>query len=186
MTRPPTRIALLAAVWLIDEAAGVLAWRGHAEPGPGGWPPALLAELAELAADGPCNLCRIPLAPDALADHWIAAKEDEYERSLPVWVCDCGAVYKVLTEYDGEHFYAAGDDGPRGPLCQGITFPAGAADCPHDSCPEVLFDRALGDQVGMIRRNRKGEVKHSDECPACGEKFADTVVRRTVPEGALF
>ncbi len=186
MTAPLSPVALLAAVWVIEEAADVLAWRGYAEPGPDGWPPQLLAELAALVADGPGYLCPAPLRPDDLADHWMAVKEDEYERSLPVWVCDCGAVYKVLAEYDGEHFYAAGDDGPRGPLCEGITFPAGDADCPHDSCPEVLFDRALGDQAGVIRRNRKGEVRDSDKCRVCGEKFADTMVRQAVPEGALF
>jgi hypothetical protein len=181
MTAPLSPGALLAAVWLADEAAHLRAWRGYAEPGPDRWPPELLAGLAALAADGP-----VPLRPDALAGYWLSVQEDEWEHSLPVWVCGCGAVYKVLTEYDGEHFCTAGDDGPRGPLCEGITFPAGDADCPHDSCPEILFGRALGDPAGRIRRNRKGQVKQSDQCLVCGVRFADTIVRQTVPREALF
>jgi len=184
---PLSPVACLAAVWLAGEAASVLAWRGYADPDPGeGWPPDLIAELIALVAAGPCPLCRIPLRPDDLADHWLSAAQAEWEHSLPVWACSCGMVYKVLTEYDGEHFYAAGDDGPRGPLCEGAASPAGDADCPHGSCPEVLFCRAFGDPAGTIRRNPKGQVRHSDACPACGEKFAGTIARQTVPEGALF
>ena len=184
---PRPAVACLAAVWLAAEAASVLAWRGYAEPDPGeGWPPELIAELIALVAAGPCPSCPIPLRPDDLADHWLSAAQAEWEHSLPVWVCSCGMVYKVLSEDDGEHFYAAGDDGPRGPLCEGAAFPAGDADCPHESCPEVLFCRAFGDPAGTIRRNPKGQVRHSDACAACGETFAGTIARQAVSGGVLF
>ena len=36
-------------------------------------------------------------------------------------------------------------------------------------------DCLLGARVGVIRKTSKGKVRHSDPCPACGEKFADVI-----------
>lgn len=57
----------------------------------GEWPGELARELAALAELGCCRSFPVTLTADALADHWLAHKEDEYERSLPIWTCDCGA-----------------------------------------------------------------------------------------------
>ena len=44
----------------------------------------------------------------------------------------------------------------------------------------------LGDPAGVINRNAKGQVKHSDRCPACARRFADTVADGVNPQQALF
>jgi hypothetical protein len=87
----------------------------------------------------------------------MARKQREYEQSLPVWSCDCGAAYKLLVQWGGqEQFYTITEDG------------------------------LLGDQVGAIHRSSNGKVRQSGTCPGCGLRFADTIARRANPQRALF
>lgn len=141
---------------LIEDAANILCWRGYLDPEDDEIPAEVVAELTELAKEGPCAFCPAPLRPDALADHWVARKQEEYERSLPTWTCDCGAVFKLLSEWGNQQaFYEARDDG------------------------------LLGDRVGFIRHDGKRRVKHSDACPDCGRSFAVTIARHADPQQAL-
>ncbi len=50
----------------------------------------------------------------------------------------------------------------------------------------TLLSRLLGDPAGVIKRDPKGKVKHSDACPGCGRKFADTIALRADPQQRLF
>jgi hypothetical protein len=157
----------------------------------GEWPDELAGELAALAEQGCCPCCPgccppcpVTLTPDALADHWVAHKEDEYERSLPAWRCDCGAVYKMLSEWEGHIasysvFYHLGDDALAGPLCAGAARPDSDEDCVHDSCGDILF-------AGTTHIHGYGRVAHSSACPACGRRFADVIADRASAQQALF
>ncbi len=142
---------------LIEAAAHVLCMRGYLDPEAEEWPDDLVAELVEVWHKGPCEVCPAWGGPHALADHFLSRKQREYEQSLPVWTCDCGAVYKELSEFfDQPGFWELCDDG------------------------------LLGERIGGVRVNAKGHVKHSDKCPACGRSFADTIDRRTNPQQSLF
>ena len=161
---------------LIEAAANVLCWRGHLELDEDEEIPAdMQADMIEIAVEGTCDRCLSPtLTPDALADHFLGRKKDEYDRSLPVWACECGAAYKVLPPCgDFEDLFQLIDDDMRGPLCA-ASEPRARAACPHASCREVLFGGGglVGDRLGQIRRNAKGQVRHSDSCPGCGKLFA--------------
>jgi len=194
-----------ADVMPLDELAGaaarILACRGYVDPHDvGEWPNELAGELAALAelgccpwCPGWCPSCPVTLTPDALADHWVADKEDEYERSLPAWRCDCGAVYKVLSEWEGHTasysvFYHLGDDALAGPLCAGAARPDSDEDCVHDSCGDILFGAgcSLGGLAGTSHINGYGRVAHSSACPACGRRFADVIADRASAQQALF
>jgi hypothetical protein len=175
---------------LIESAARVLCCRGYLDPHDvGEWPDELADELNALAELGCCPSCPVPLTPDALADHWLARKEDEYYRALPTWTCDCGAVYKLLADWGGHsEFYKLGDDAALGPLCAGAARPDSDEDCAHDSCGDILFGTGCspGDLVGTIRKLANGRVTHSDACPACACLFADVMADRASPQQALF
>lgn len=158
---PWPAVALAATTALIEDAATYLAMRGSIDPDLDEWPDELLGQLAALAAAGHCDspTCQRRLTSSALADHWQWDRQAEWERSLPVWTCDCERGYKVI---HADHL-AGGDQY-------------------WDALPDGL----LGDQAGAVRANSKGKVTHSDACPGCGVQFAVTIARRTVPEGALF
>lgn len=161
---------------LIEASANVLCWRGHLELDEDEDIPAgIEADLIEIAAEGTCDHCHsFRLTPHALADHFLGRKKDEYDRSLPAWACGCGAAYKVLPQWgDFEDLFQLIDDDMRGPVCAASQPPAPAA-CPHASCDEILFGGGglVGDHVGQVRRNAKGQVRHSDPCPSCGKLFA--------------
>jgi hypothetical protein len=145
---------------LIEDAANVLCWRGHAEPGEDEeWDLAFLMELAEIARN-PCSACRTPeglcRTPDEVADHYLERRQQEWERSVPTWTCDCGRLFKVLPGAPGDSFYDARDDGQ------------------------------LGDLAGYVRHDARGRVKHSDACPGCGRVLADTISARANPQQRLF
>jgi hypothetical protein len=141
----------------IEDAAHVLCVRdGYLDPDAEEIPEEVFNELAELWRGGPCEICPGWGNPDALADHFLARKQREWEQSLPTWRCDCGAVYKPLDEFGSRWFYT------------------------------VVSDGTLGDQAGEIRTNTKGAVKHSGACPNCGRRFADTIARRDDPQQTLF
>ncbi len=167
---------------LAEDAAIVLQWRGYLDPDEDEIPAEVAAELAETAREGTCRLCLVPvLTADALADHYLGRKQEEYERSLPVWACGCGAAYKKLATWgQNEDLYRAVDDSAHGPLCAAAE-PPGLADCPHPSCASILFGGGslLGERAGEIRRNAGGQVAHSDSCPACGTPFAAVTASRS-------
>jgi hypothetical protein len=134
---------------VVEEAANCLCV-GHSylDPDAGQWPSWVLAQLAALWQEGPCDECPV-WGPHALADHFMGRKRREYERALPAWTCDCGAVFKLLGWGGRREFYRLGDDG------------------------------MLGDEAGGIHLDSKGRIQHSDSCPGCGRPFAETVSRQT-------
>jgi hypothetical protein len=164
-----------ARLALAGDAVTFLEMRGYLDPEEDGIPAEAGAELAEVARDGTCRECLAPLLTgSALADHYLARKQREYERSLPGWTCGCGAAYKKLgTGAGSEDLYRAADDSTHGPLCA-VSEPPGIADCRHRSCAEILFGAGtvLGDHAGEIRRNTRGQVTRRSPCPACGTPFA--------------
>jgi hypothetical protein len=168
---------------LIEAAARVLACRGYVDPHDvGEWPDELAAELAELAARGECNdVCPGWPSPDNLADHWQDMKQEEWERSWPLWVCACGRLFKTITEFGDRTFYTVIDDGYYGPPC-----PGAADGCEHSYCASVLLDSQLpGNRAGTVEYRRDGRVRHSSACPSCGRLFADVIADRARPQQAL-
>ncbi len=141
---------------LIEDTAFVLTMRGWLDPDDNEIPDEVIHQLAARIA--PCGGpgCVDPPGPHEIADHWIRDRQEAWERSLPVWHCDCGAGYKIVPEFGAHQFYDAADDG------------------------------LLGDMVGKVRRNQHGRVTHSDSCRACGEPFAATQDRQASPQQSLF
>jgi hypothetical protein len=50
----------------------------------------------------------------------------------------------------------------------------------------MTTDGLVGDLAGAVKRNSKGTVTHSDHCPACDRRFADTIADHANPQQALF
>ena len=144
---------------IIEDAASVLtAHYDYLDPEAEDIPGTVFYELAELWAAGPCDLCPGWGNPGALADHFMARKQEEWERfGIAPWWCDCDAIYKPLDEFGATTFYQT--TGPDG---------------------------RLDEPAGIIKRNSKGKVKRSDSCPKCGRSFADTIDRRANPQQSLF
>lgn len=143
MTEQPTPAS--APPDLIEDAANILIWRGHLEPGGDGFvPDEIVAQLVALWAEGPCGECPGWGNPDVLAEHLVTRWQCDHERSLPVRTCECGTGFKTLMPFGNqrEDFYLAGDDG------------------------------LLGDHAGWVGRDRKGRVTHSGKCP-CGRSLAE-------------
>ncbi len=147
---------MTAGAWpgpdVLEEAVHGLCARGYLEPDDDGIDPGLLGELAGIARS--CGLCRT--RPWELADHWLSVKQQEWERALPVWRCDCGTGFKTVAEWGREAFYLVTDDG------------------------------LLGNPAGWIRLSPEGRVKGGSDCPSCGLGFAGTIARRANPQLALF
>jgi hypothetical protein len=142
---------------LIGDAATDLEMRGYLDPEEEEIPPHVVALLLELYLAGACGLRPGWPSPATLADHALYRWQTEAEQGLPIWTCDCGAAYKLLAPWGNqEEFYQVGEDG------------------------------CLGDPVGGIKRNSKGQVKHSDACPGCGRGFAGVIADRANPQQALF
>lgn len=150
---------------LVEEAAYVLACRGWWEPADDDedFIPGWLADELTLIAGWPCTVCadqhQVCRTGYDVADHFLAMRQDSWERSWPAWTCTCGRIYKVLGGQLSEDFYEV-------------------ADASWFSLP--------GDRVGQIQRNAKGKVKHSDRCPGCGETFADVLAEQLNPQHRLF
>jgi hypothetical protein len=143
-----------------EAAANYLAMRGWLDPDAGEWPDGLLAELAGIAQGNPCgDTCFTTpdgyLNPSVVADHFTQRRQEEWERSLPVWTCACGQDFKMLAD-------------------QGLG--------PSESFYEAAADGLLGDHAGGVRRNAKGRVTHSGACPGCGRRFADALARQDDPQ----
>jgi hypothetical protein len=145
---------------LIENAADYLCARGYIDPEDEFIPDSVVADLTRLWLAGSCGrYCpwrSIQARASVIADHWVAEKQEEYERSVPTWTCDCGATYKVLPDFSAEAFWTLSHDG------------------------------LLGEHVGGVKRDRKGHVKGSAKCPACGVAFAETIDRQTNPQQRLF
>jgi len=92
-----------------------------------------------------------------LAGTYERERQEEWERSLPAWSCDCGRAYKVvaggLPSRPDDEFYALRGDGLPGEL--------------------VGTSRGVG-----ISRNKS--------CLTCGREFARTVARQADPQLPLF
>ncbi|MEV4116319.1 hypothetical protein [Nonomuraea sp. NPDC049695] len=141
----------------VEDAANYLTMRGYLDPDGDEFPAWVLAELAELYHAGACEFCPGALTGSTLADHFLTRKQEEYERSIPTWVCECGWTFKVLPDPRGEAYFAARADG------------------------------LLGDLIGYIRLDStRQKVKHSDACPGCTRTFADTIAGQLNPQQALF
>lgn len=141
---------------LIEDAANVLCWKGWWEPDADDIIPAeMVMELSATAAG--CALCQV--RPDGLADHYLDDKRVEWEQAQPVWVCDCGAGYKLIPAYGtANDVFRVGENG------------------------------VLGDLVGSFKlANPKSKSKTPGlACPGCGAGFADTITRRANPQQSLF
>jgi hypothetical protein len=146
---------------LVEEAAYVLACRGWWESADEDedYIPDWLAEELTLIAGWPCTVCadqhQVCRTGYDVADHFLALRQETWERSWPAWTCTCGRVYKVLAGGNlTEDFYEVADD-------SWFSLP--------------------GDRIGGVRRNAKGKVKHSDRCPGCGMAFADVIAEQSDP-----
>lgn len=145
---------------LIEAGARVLMFRGSWEPGDddADVPEAMAAELADIAQQ-PCEVCAengLCRTGYDVADHWHIRRREEYEWSLPVWVCACGHEFKIIDAATRRFFFEIGEDG------------------------------LLGDDTGYIEYQSKNQVKHSDVCTGCSRMFASTIADRVNPQQALF
>jgi len=143
---------------IIYAAADILSWHDYLDPEADELAAEDIAELLDIYLAGPCeHLCLWFDLPQAIADHWIARRRDEYERAAPVWECACGARYKCPAWWGNpEEFY------------------------------HITADGLVGERAGTVKRTSKGKVKQSDCCPACDRRFADTIADRANPQQALF
>lgn len=161
-TTPPV---ITVPMELIEDAANILAWRGYWEPDDddADVPASMVAELTEIAQT-PCGVCTTEdgmcRGPDYIADHYQGRRQDEYERSIPVWTCTCGQPLKVIASQLGiESFFLVVDDG------------------------------LVGEHVGDVKRDSQDRIKKLDECPACpgcGNNIARTITDQANPQAALF
>jgi hypothetical protein len=143
---------------ILEAAAGILSWNDWLDPEADELAEEDLAELLDIYRAGPCeHLCLWFDLPQAIADHWIARRQRQYELAAPVWECACGVRYKCPAWWgNAEEFY------------------------------HITADGLVGDRAGAVKRNSKGKATHSDDCPACGRRFADTIADQSNPQQALF
>jgi hypothetical protein len=92
-------------------------------------------------------------------EEWRAA----YERALPAWSCDCGAVYK-------REFWAAQHE-----VIYTVT-------------PDGLFDELVASTkgkrgIGSVPRD--AYAMNNSGCPSCGRAFKATIARQTDPQTSL-
>ena len=133
--------------------------------------PIIVGQLEELLAANP----DLPPTPTSgvpvfdvgvtLALYWEAERRAEYERSLPLWICDCGTRYKREPWGHGnECFYTVTDDGL-------LDQPAGA----------LKGKRG----IGSIPRDQKFPINNGG-CVKCSRAFSATIARQTSPQTSLF
>jgi hypothetical protein len=147
-------------------ALDVLTAKGWLEDDPD---PELLAALHRLYRTQP--ICQVEvrytgeLLHDMLAErpgvHLVGAfeneRQEEWERTLPTWSCDCGHVFKVL--------------------------PGGLPGKPDDRFYRLAADGLLGELVGTLRGTG---IARSKVCPECAREFAATIKRHADPQLRLF
>ena len=69
---------------IVEDAASILCWRGYLDPEADELPAADIAELLDIYRAGPCErFCVWFDLPQAIADHWVARRQHEYERAAP-------------------------------------------------------------------------------------------------------
>jgi hypothetical protein len=84
-------------------------------------------------------------------------RQEEWERTVPTWTCDCGSTFRVL--------------------------PGGIPGRPDDRFHRIVQDGLLGQLVGTIRGTG---ISHNKVCPDCRREFAITVKRLADPQLRLF
>ena len=152
---------------LIIEAA--LDYMGHQDwyYAEGDDDPAVLAELQHLYAGDleptPCSGSLLFDTGVTLALLWAGERRAEYERALPAWSCDCGAVYK-------RDRWAALHE-----VIYRVT-------------PEGLFAEMVGSTrgkrgIGAIPRD--DYAMNNGGCPSCGRSFKATIARQANPQPSL-
>ncbi|MGO9975786.1 MAG: hypothetical protein ACLP01_23880 [Solirubrobacteraceae bacterium] len=146
-------------------ALDVLAAKGWLEDDPD---PELLAALHRLYRTQP--ICRVEvrytgeLMQDMLAERpgvYLAGafeneRQEEWERTLPTWSCDCGQVFKVLA--------------------------GGLPGKPDDRFYRVLDNGLLGELAGTLRGTG---IARSKACPECARGFAATIKRHRPAAAAI-
>jgi hypothetical protein len=129
--------------------------------------PEVLAQLERLyAADLQPTPCSGSLLFDTgvtLALLWADERRAEYERALPTWSCDCGAVYK-------RDMWAAQHE-----VIYTVT-------------PDGLFDdlvaRTRGKR-GIAAIPRDAYAMNNGGCPSCRRAFKSTIARQADPQTSL-
>lgn len=96
-----------------------------------------------------------------LALRWYDEWREAYERSLPVWTCDCGAIYK-------REQWSVGHE---------TVFTV---------TPDGLFDRFVGSTrgkrgIGTIAPDPTDPMNNGG-CPSCRRAFKTTIARQTDPQ----
>jgi len=132
--------------------------------------PEVVADLLRLYAVDP-NLPPTPCSGSILFDTgvtlaltWEAERRAEYERSLPVWICDCGTRYKLEQwALSNESFYTVTDDG--------------------------LFDELAGTLkgkrgIGSVPPDPKYAANNGG-CITCRKAFKATIDRQADPQTSL-
>jgi hypothetical protein len=154
---------------LVEYAAHILEWRGYVEDLDDDEWEGLLTELSLVALSAADHWCSDPSGyithPDHIADHWVAIRQEAWERSLPTLACQCGRVFKVIggvAGLEGTQFYE-------------------------------LEDGCCGEYVGGVRCLAGGKIKGAGACAGCGRAFAETEARRAddearqaAPQGSLW
>jgi hypothetical protein len=129
--------------------------------------PEVLAQLERLyAADLQPTPCSGSLLFDigvTLALLWADERRAEYERALPTWSCDCGAVYK-------RDMWAAQHE-----VIYTVT-------------PDGLFDDLVAStrgKRGIAAIPRDAYAMNNGGCPSCRRAFKSTIARQADPQTSL-
>lgn len=129
--------------------------------------PDVVAQLERLYADDlqptPCSGSDLFDTGVTLALRWWVERRAEWERSLPVWSCDCGAVYK-REPWSARHeaIYTLTPDGQFDELIGSTTGKRGIGPIPRDTY-----------------------AMSNGGCPACGRAFRVTIARQADPQTSL-
>ena len=129
--------------------------------------PDVLAQLKRLyAADLQPTPCSGSLLSDTgvtLALLWADERRAEYERALPAWSCDCGAVYKRDT-WAAQH------------------------EVIYTVTPDGLLDELVGStrgKRGIAAIPRDAYAMNNGGCPSCGRAFKTTIARQADAQTSL-
>lgn len=129
--------------------------------------PEVLAQLQRLyAADLQPTPCSGSLLFDTgvtLALLWAGERRAEYERAVPAWSCDCGAVYK-RDRWAALHevIYTVTSD---------------------DLFDEIVASTKGKRGIGSIPRD--AYAMNNGGCPSCGRAFKSTIARQADPQTSL-
>ena len=153
---------------IIEAALDYMCAKGWYDIDEDGDDPEVIADVERLYA---ADLQPTPNTGSILADTgftlallWQAEQYARYQRSLPVWACDCGAAYK------------------REPW-------AAQLEVIYTVTPEGVFDEFVGCTkgkrgIGTIPRDT-GYAMNNGGCPRCGRAFKATIARQADPQTSL-